>query len=174
MTLQAGEVMFSLCLLSGLAPLPSPLTWRDGVGGGGQASPLPHLPHCQRENQLRLQAASAPLPLCLGKGSRLGAASWFGVGARIKTVPLFCQIPKGAGLRELQGEGRSRAARAPPGFLWGGGHRWLPSDFQLGTLGKFLHPCGSQKGMFVWGPASSHDLGLLLGAGQRLEETLAP
>lgn len=89
LTPHTGEVPFSFCLLSRLACQPSPFTQ-------GWPSPPPHLSHCQRENQLHLQAASAPLP-CLGKGSRLGAASWVGVGAGIKTEPFCCQIPNRVG-----------------------------------------------------------------------------
>lgn len=56
---------------------------------------------------------------------------------------------------------------APQGFCGVAGHRWLPSDFWLGTLGKFLLPYGSQKGILVVGPSSPDNLGLLVGAGQR-------
>lgn len=53
--------------------------------------------------------------------------------------------------------GKEKLSRNSPlqGFCGVAGHRWLPSDFQLGTSGKFL-------------------LCLLVGAGQRLEEAPPP
>lgn len=102
-TPQAEEVLSASASCLDLYPSPLPSLWWWGEDGGMGGKPLPSpsslLP---KENQLHLQAACAPLP-CLGKGSRLGAASWVGVGAGIKTMPFFYQIPNGSGLLELKG-----------------------------------------------------------------------
>lgn len=82
-------------------------------------------------------------------------------------MPLFCQIPNGSGLLELGeegGEGGAGEDQPLQGFCSVVGHRWLPSDCQLGTAGKFLLPCGSSGCKF----------GIAVGAGQRLEETPPP
>lgn len=66
--------------------------------------------------------------------------------------------PKWEWAAGMRGEGgKEKLSRNSPlqGFCGVAGHRWLPSDFQLGTSGKFL-------------------LCLLVGAGQRLEEAPPP
>lgn len=75
--------------------MPSPLTW--GAGVGGQAAPLPIFPTAQGKI---IAISKLPVPLChvwAKAARRRRAASWAGVGAGIKTVALFCQIPKGVG-----------------------------------------------------------------------------
>lgn len=101
-------------------PLPSTRGW--------PSPPSPHLPHCQGENRFHLQAASAPLP-CLGKGRRLGAARWVGVGAGIKTLAFRCQILNRVGCGNWGREGRKERQSViapPPGFRWRGGAGGCP------------------------------------------------
>lgn len=58
-------------------------------------------------------------------------------------MPLFCQIPNGSGLLELGeegGEGGAGEDQPLQGFCSVVGHRWLPSDCQLGTQESSCSP----------------------------------
>lgn len=112
-----GEVTFSLCLLSRLASLPSPLTQGVAKPPPPPSSPLP-----------KRKSAPSPSSQCPSamSGQRLQARSCqrVGLGAGIKTVSFCCQIPNrwavgtrlGAG---GWGERRGRAGIALPVFLGG-------------------------------------------------------
>lgn len=49
-------------------------------------------------------------------------------------------------------------------------HRWLPSDFQVETLGEVTAPPWLSDWEVFPGPLSSHHLRCLVGAGQRRDE----
>lgn len=129
-----------------------------GVGAGEQAAPLPIFPTAQGKI---VSISKLPVPLChvwAKAACRRRAASWAGVGAGIKTVPLFCQIPKGVGWWGWGwGWGRKREGwkmEAPAGFLWGGlGTGGCPLISRWRPWGKFLFPRGSQTGRFARGPS---------------------
>lgn len=106
-TPHSRKVKFSLSPMSGLASLPSPLTqWGP--------PPTPTVPKGKSAPSPR---CSAPLP-CLGKGSKLEAARWGGVGARVKTSPP-AKSPIGVGCWNLgEKEERKVNQESPPGFLW--------------------------------------------------------
>lgn len=133
------EVTFSLCLLSRLASLPSPLIW--GVAKPPPSSPLPG------GKPAPSQAAS---PLChvwaKAAGSQLPGG--VGVGGWDKDRAFLLPNPKQGGLLPL-GERRKKGeawAAPPPGFLQGGGAGGCPLTSSRGPpapLGRSDWACGS-------------------------------
>lgn len=126
-TPQAGERVFSLCLLSGPASLPSPLTgW-----GRGQASPLP--PSSPLPKGKSTPSTSCQCPSAMS-GQRQQARSFqLGWGKDWNKGCAFI-VPNSkrrwaVGIGEKKKERRGRAEMAPQGFCGVAGHRWLPSDF---------------------------------------------
>ena len=136
-----GSPVFPLPLVWTCSPALSPHL--EGGGGGASRSP-PHLPHCPRENHLHLQAASAPLP-CLGKGSMPATSCQLGRGGGWnKDSAFILPNPQGGGLVGVGGgEGRREGWRMESPYRVSVGwprHRWLPSDFQVETLGEVPAP----------------------------------